>query len=120
MITLNRRKALTLMGGTIAASGTQINIIVSQSLASFEVGAKTWLYYADRLYQLPLGLVGVAVGVAILPRLAKAARAADSGTGQQTMDQGIGLALALTLPAAAALFFVPTFMVEGCFAGGFS
>lgn len=44
--------------GTIAASGTQINIIVSQSLASFEVGAKSWLYAADRLYQLPLGLVG--------------------------------------------------------------
>jgi len=58
--------------GTIAASGTQINIMVSQFLASYEVGAKTWLYYADRLYQLPLGLVGVAVGVAILPRLSRA------------------------------------------------
>lgn len=113
-----RRVMALAVPGTIAASGTQINIVVSQSLASFEVGAKTWLYYADRLYQLPLGLVGVAVGVAILPRLAKAARAADSGTGQQTMDQGIGLALALTLPAAAALFFVPTFMVEGFFARG--
>jgi putative peptidoglycan lipid II flippase len=67
--------------GTIAASGTQINIIVSQSLASFEVGAKSWLYAADRLYQLPLGLVGVAVGVAILPRLSRAARAGDTAAG---------------------------------------
>jgi putative peptidoglycan lipid II flippase len=118
-ITPDVRRVMALaVPGTIAASGTQINIIVSQSLASFEVGAKTWLYYADRLYQLPLGLVGVAVGVAILPRLAKAARAADTGTGQKTMDEGIGLALALTLPAAAALFFVPTFMVEGFFARG--
>lgn len=104
--------------GTIAASGTQINIIVSQSLASFEVGAKTWLYYADRLYQLPLGLVGVAVGVAILPRLSRAARADDSVTSRRTMDEGIGLALALTLPAAVALFVAPAFLIEGIFTRG--
>ena len=78
--------------GTIAASGTQINILVSQFLASYEVGAKTWLYYADRLYQLPLGLVGVAVGVAILPQLSRAARREDSADSQRMMDEGIGLA----------------------------
>ncbi|MEL7451823.1 MAG: murein biosynthesis integral membrane protein MurJ, partial [Pseudomonadota bacterium] len=89
--------------GTIAASGTQLNIMVSQALASFEVGAKTWLYYADRLYQLPLGLVGVAIGVAILPRLSRAARQENASDGQKLMDEGIGLAMALTLPAAAAL-----------------
>ncbi len=104
--------------GTIAASGTQINIIVSQSLASFEVGAKTWLYYADRLYQLPLGIVGVAVGVAILPRLSKAARAQDGASSRATMDEGIGLALALTLPAAMALFVAPAFLIEGIFTRG--
>ena len=68
---------LLALPGTIAASGTQINIMVSQWLASYEVGAKTWIYYADRLYQLPLGLVGVAIGVAILPKLSKAARRED-------------------------------------------
>ena len=104
--------------GTIAASGTQINIIISQSLASFEVGAKTWLYYADRLYQLPLGLVGVAVGVAILPRLSRAARSADTADGFRTMDEGVGLALALTLPAAAALAIAPGFLIEGIFTRG--
>lgn len=102
--------------GTIAASGSQINIVISQALASFETGAKTWLYYADRLYQLPLGLIGVAVGVAILPRLARAARANDARIGQRTMDSGVGLALALTLPAAAALVVAPTALVEGLFA----
>lgn len=104
--------------GTIAASGTQINIMVSQFLASYEVGAKTWLYYADRLYQLPLGLVGVAVGVAILPQLSRAARREDSADGQRMMDEGIGLAMALTLPAAAALFIAPSFLIEGIFARG--
>jgi len=103
--------------GTIAASGTQINILVSQFLASYEVGAKTWLYYADRLYQLPLGLVGVAVGVAILP-LSRAARREDSADSQRMMDEGIGLAMALTLPAAAALFLAPAFFIEGIFTRG--
>lgn len=118
-LTPNVKKVMALaLPGTIAASGTQINIIVSQALASYEVGAKAWLYYADRLYQLPLGLVGVAVGVAILPRLARSARAGDSGGGRRTMDEGIGLALALTLPATAALLIAPSLLIEGIFARG--
>lgn len=104
--------------GTIAASGTQINIIVSQSLASFEVSAKSWLYAADRLYQLPLGLVGVAVGIAILPRLSRAARSGDGEAGRRTMDEGLGLAMALTLPAAASLMIAPVFLIDAFFARG--
>ena len=104
--------------GTIAASGTQINIIVSQSLASFEVSAKSWLYAADRLYQLPLGLVGVAVGIAILPRLSRAARSGDAEAGRRTMDEGLGLAMALTLPAAASLMIAPVFLIDAFFARG--
>ena len=104
--------------GTIAASGTQINIMVSQLLASFEEGAKSWLFYADRLYQLPLGIVGVAVGVAILPRLARAARAENTGSTHRLMDDGIGLAMALTVPAAIALMVAPAYLVEGLYARG--
>ena len=104
--------------GTIAASGTQINILVSQALASFEQGAKSWLFFADRLYQLPLGIVGVAVGVAILPRLARTARSDDTGTANTLMDDGIGLAMALSLPAAIALMVAPAFLIEGLYARG--
>ena len=104
--------------GTIAASGTQINIMVSQLLASFETGAKSWLFYADRLYQLPLGIVGVAVGVAILPRLARAARSDDASASNTLMDDGIGLAMALTLPAAIALLVAPAYLIEGLYARG--
>ena len=104
--------------GTIAASGTQINIMVSQLLASFEEGAKSWLFYADRLYQLPLGLVGVAVGVAILPRLSRATRSEDQTGTNQLMDDGIGLAMALTVPAAIALMIAPAYLVEGLYTRG--
>lgn len=113
-----KKVLLLAVPGTIAASGTQINIIVSQSLASFEVSAKSWLYAADRLYQLPLGLVGVAVGVAILPRLSRAARAGDGEAGRRTMDEGLGLAMALTLPAAAALMVAPVFLIDAFFVRG--
>ena len=113
------RKIIALaIPGTIAASGTQINIMVSQLLASFEEGAKSWLFYADRLYQLPLGIVGVAVGVAILPRLARAARSDDSKSANTLMDDGIGLAMALTLPAAIALMVAPAYIIEGLYARG--
>lgn len=113
-----RRMLLLAVPGTIAASGVQINIIVSQALASFEVSAKSWLYAADRLYQLPLGLVGVAVGVAILPRLSRAARAGHDGETGRTMDEGLGLAMALTLPAAAALMAAPVFLIDAFFVRG--
>lgn len=113
------RKIIALaIPGTIAASGTQINIMVSQLLASFEEGAKSWLFYADRLYQLPLGIVGVAVGVAILPRLARAARSDDGKSANTLMDDGIGLAMAFTLPAAIALMIAPGYLVEGLYARG--
>lgn len=105
--------------GALAASATQINIIVSMSIASFEEGAKSWLASADRLYQLPLGLVGVAVGVAILPRLTRAMSSSGSSKDvHRTMDEGLGLSMALTLPAAAALGAIPFFLIEALFRRG--
>jgi putative peptidoglycan lipid II flippase len=104
--------------GTIAGSATQINIAVSQALASMEVGAKSWLNFADRLYQLPLGLVGVAIGVAILPRLSRAAQAQDRAETTKTLDEATVLAMAFTLPAAAALLGVPFWLADGLFVRG--
>ncbi len=118
-ITQNVKRIMGLaVPGAIAASGMQINVLISQSLAGLEAGARSWLQYADRLYQLPLGLVGVAVGVAILPRLSRAARSDDGPGARKLMDDGIGLAMALTLPAAAALIIAPGFLLDGLFARG--
>jgi putative peptidoglycan lipid II flippase len=104
--------------GAIAASVVQINILVSQSFASNEEGAKTWLMYADRLYQLPLGLIGVAVGVAIVPRLARALAAGNTQEGSRLTDEALVLSMAFTLPAAAALLVMPGFLSNGLFARG--
>ncbi|MBS0297214.1 MAG: murein biosynthesis integral membrane protein MurJ [Proteobacteria bacterium] len=104
--------------GAIAASATQINIFISGILASQVNGARSWLATADRLYQLPLGLVGVAIGVALLPRLSRAVHAGDKQGGQDALDEALTFAMALTLPAAVALFAMPMYLIDGLYTRG--
>jgi putative peptidoglycan lipid II flippase len=104
--------------GAIAASATQINVFVSNMLVSQVNGARTWLSVADRLWQLPLGLVGVAIGVALLPRMSVAVQRNDKAEQQLAMDEAIGFSLALCLPAAAALVGMPFFLIDGLFTRG--
>jgi len=104
--------------GAIAASVTQINIFISGNLASYVAGGKSWLNVADRLYQLPLGLVGVAIGVALLPRLSTAVLRGDTEDAQEATDEAIVFAMALTLPAAAALIAMPYFLIDALYQRG--
>ena len=113
-------KSLVLLAvpGSIAASATQINIFISGFLASQVNGARSWLAVADRLYMLPLGLVGVAIGVALLPRLSMTIHRKDEAGAQQALDEAIALSLVFSLPAAAALFCMPFFLIDGLFTRG--
>jgi putative peptidoglycan lipid II flippase len=118
-LTPDVKRILILMGPAVfAGSATQINVFVSQALASFEEGAKSWLYAADRLYQLPLGLIGVAIGVALLPRLSKAVASGDVADETSALDEAVGLSMAFTLPAAAAFVVMPYFLMIGFWVGG--
>ena len=65
-----------------------------------------WLSYADRLYQLPLGVVGIAIGTVLLPDLSRRLRAGDAAGGNASLNRGAEFALALTLPAAFALMVI--------------
>jgi putative peptidoglycan lipid II flippase len=104
--------------GVIASGATQINLVISAVLASQVPGMRVWLNVAERFYQLPLSLVGVAIGVALLPRLSTALQKADGDEAQGAMDQAIVFGLALSLPAAAALMAIPYYLVDGLFARG--
>jgi len=104
--------------GAFAASVSQVNVFVSQFLVSHVNGARTWLAVCDRLYQLPQGLVGVAIGVALLPRLSRAVHGDDRAGAQNAMDEAITFSMALTLPAAAALFAMPFFLIDGLYTRG--
>jgi putative peptidoglycan lipid II flippase len=82
---------------------TQINLVIGQMIASTKEGAIAILQYADRVYQLPLGVVGIAVGVVLLPELARALKSGHMKEAANLQNRSVEFALFLTLPAAAAL-----------------
>ena len=109
---------ITAVPAAIGNSATQINVFISGNLSSFVAGGRTWLATADRLYQLPLGLVGVAIGIALLPKLSAAVASQDHNQQQASMDEAVALSMALTLPAAAALMAMPYFLIDALFTRG--
>ncbi|MDP3802229.1 murein biosynthesis integral membrane protein MurJ [Brevundimonas sp.] len=109
---------ITAIPAAIGNSATQINVFISGNLSSFVAGGRTWLATADRLYQLPLGLVGVAIGIALLPRLSRAVASDNHAQQQASMDEALTLSMALTLPAAAALMAMPYFLIDALFTRG--
>lgn len=98
-------KRLVALGipGLISGGITQINIVVGTIIASLQAGAVSYLYYADRLYQLPLGIIGVAVGVVLLPDLSRKLRAGDGAAAHDSQNRSLEFALLFTIPAAVAL-----------------
>lgn len=92
--------------GLISGGVTQINLAVATALASGISGGVAFLYYADRLFQLPLGLIGVAIGVVLLPALSRKLRAGDVQGAMDSQNRALEFALFLTLPAAAALIII--------------
>ncbi|MCB1471965.1 MAG: murein biosynthesis integral membrane protein MurJ [Rhodobiaceae bacterium] len=113
------RRLLKLSIPAVIAGGiTQINIVVGTIIASLAAGSVSYLYYADRVYQLPLGIVGIAIGVVLLPDLARRLRGGDEEAASGQQNRAIEFAMVLTLPAAAALFVVSGPIIAGLFERG--
>ena len=90
--------------GAIGAGVTQINLMIDVIIASLlPEGAIAFLYYADRVAQLPLGVIGTAVGTALLPALSRQLRTGEEARAKETQNRAIELAFLFTLPAAAGL-----------------
>jgi putative peptidoglycan lipid II flippase len=99
-----RRFVRLAVPGVLAGGVTQINIVIGTMIASLAPGAVSYLYYADRLYQLPLGIVGIAIGVVLLPDLSRQLRSGRLDVADHTQNRALEFAMALTLPASVALF----------------
>lgn len=100
-LTPDVKRLLVLMGPALLTGGvTQINLLVGQIIASAQEGAIALLNYADRINQLPLGIIGIAVGVVLLPELARSLKAGDHEDAQHLQNRSLEFALGLTLPAA--------------------
>ena len=113
-----KRLALIAAPAAMAGGVVQINLLVGRQVASFYEGAVAWLSYADRLYQLPLGVVGIAVGVVLLPDLSRRLRAGDTEGGRNAFNRAAEISLALTIPAAVALCVIPLPLVSVLFQRG--
>jgi putative peptidoglycan lipid II flippase len=106
-MTPNVKRLLVLaVPAAITGGITQINQIIGQAIASGKEGAIAALQYADRIYQLPLGVVGVAVGVVLLPELARALKGGFAKEAANIQNRSIEFVLFLTLPAAAGLWIL--------------
>ncbi len=113
-----KRLAIIAAPAALAGGVVQINLLVGRQVASFFDGAIVWVSVADRLYQLPLGVVGIAVGVVLLPDLSRRLRAGDDQGGRDAFNRATEISLALTIPAAAALIVIPLPLVSVLFERG--
>ncbi|MDX2202029.1 MAG: murein biosynthesis integral membrane protein MurJ [Hyphomicrobiaceae bacterium] len=104
--------------GVVAGGVTQLNIMIGTVIASLQDGAVSHLYYADRIYELPLAIVGIAIGVVLLPDVARHLRAGNEAAVMDSQNRSLEFAMLLTLPAAVALAVVPTEIVRGLFQRG--
>jgi putative peptidoglycan lipid II flippase len=113
------RKLFRLMLPGIIGSGVmQVNLVIGTQIASWQDGAVSYLYYADRVYQFPLAIVGSATGVVLLPVLSRQLRGGQGEAAMSTLNRGIELVLLLTVPAAVALIAIPLPIVSVLFQHG--
>ena len=101
------------------AGGMQLNLLIDLILASLlPVGAISWLYYADRVAQLPLGVVGIALGTALLPKLSAAEAAGQPAEVRNNLSEAIGFAGFFVIPAVTGLVLCGLPIIKGLFVYG--
>ncbi|HEX7777060.1 MAG TPA: murein biosynthesis integral membrane protein MurJ [Parvibaculum sp.] len=104
--------------GIVSGGIGQLNLTIGTMIASLQAGAVSWLYYADRIYQLPLGVIGIAIGVVLLPDLSRRLRAGDDAGAHWSQNRAIEFSMLLTLPAAVALAVIPFEIIQVLFERG--
>ncbi|QJF50034.1 murein biosynthesis integral membrane protein MurJ [Roseobacter ponti] len=113
-----RRLIRVAVPAAMAGGVVQINLLVGQQVASYFDKAVGWLFAADRLYQMPLGVVGIAVGVVLLPDLSRRLKARDDTGARNALSRAAEISLALTIPSAVALVIIPLPLVSVLFERG--
>ncbi|HEX5508024.1 MAG TPA: murein biosynthesis integral membrane protein MurJ [Pseudolabrys sp.] len=104
--------------GLVGAGIPQLKLIAGAAIASASPAAVAWLYYANRLYELPLGIASVAIAAVIVPRIASSVRAADGAVLAAAQSRAFEIALGLSLPAATGFAVLATPIAGGLFQRG--
>ncbi len=114
-----KRLFALILPGVFGAGIAQVNLLIDVVFTSFLAeGAFSYLYYADRLAQLPLGVIGVAVGTALLPLMSRQLRAGETADAIRSQNRGIELSLLLTIPAAIGLAVLSLPIITAVFQWG--
>ncbi|WP_411819472.1 murein biosynthesis integral membrane protein MurJ [Hyphococcus formosus] len=103
--------------GFISAGAVQINLIIGTNIASQEPGAVSWLMNADQLYQLPLAVIGIALGIVLLPMLSERVKAGDEKGAARALNRSLELSALLVIPAAAAFLVMSEPICDALFRG---
>jgi putative peptidoglycan lipid II flippase len=114
------RRFLKALGpAVVGAGGVQLALFADTLIASFlPTGALSALYYADRINQLPIGVVGIAVGTVLLPEMSRRLAAGDTRGAALAQARGIQLALLMTVPSVAGAIAIPDLIMRALFARG--
>ncbi len=113
-----RRFWLLAVPAVMTGGITQINIFVGTIIASGAASAISYLYYADRLYQLPLGIIGIAIGTVLLPELARHVKGDRVAEAAKAQEQSLLISMLLSMPAATALIALALPIVRVLFEHG--
>jgi len=104
---------------TVGSAGVQLALFADTIIASFlATGALSALYYADRINQLPIGVIGIAAGTVVLPEMARRLAAGDEGGAALAQDRAIEFTLLLSVPCIAAFFVIPELIMRALFMRG--
>jgi putative peptidoglycan lipid II flippase len=109
-----------ILPAAVGAGAVQVNLAVSTALAGglLDPGSISYIYYADRLNQLPLGLIGIGLGTILLPTVSRQLSQNRDAEAMDTQNRGVELALFLTLPATIAFVFASEPIIRGLFQHG--
>ncbi|MBC9030978.1 murein biosynthesis integral membrane protein MurJ [Sphingomonas sp. JC676] len=115
-----KRLMKLILPAALGAGAVQLNLVISTALSGYLLGAGSisYIYYADRLNQLPLGMIGIGLGTILLPTISRLLGAGKDVEAMETQNRGMELALFLTLPAMVALIVAAEPIVRGLFQYG--
>jgi putative peptidoglycan lipid II flippase len=114
-----KRFLVTLVPAVIGSAGTQIALFADTIIGSMlPTGGVSSIYYADRIYQLPLGVIGIAAGTVLLPEMSRLFAAGNPGAALHAQNRTMALSLALTAPFFIAFIMIPDDIMRGVFLRG--
>ncbi len=114
-----RRFFKALVPATIGSAGTQLALFADTIIATFlSAGALSALYYADRIDQLPIGVIGIAVGTVLVPEMTSRVAGGDEAGARSAQNRAIEFALLLAIPCVVAFLVIPDLIMRGLFMRG--